>query len=138
MVLLLADQIVTTCSMISGLTGLRRRLVYSLFSGLTIWHICILLIRILKPALDYNAPMLTLAAMNVVSNSQDPYYTKLKAGEYLKHKPSGHPCDSAFHCAQKLSKGAKIAIGLIVTVVGLINIGLAMTIVRRIHWYSKV
>ncbi|KAA1466260.1 glycoside hydrolase family 9 protein [Dentipellis sp. KUC8613] len=69
-------------------------------------------------ALDYNAPMLTLAAMQVLSASSDPYFTALQDGAYAKAKPSGTPCDPAFPCKSGLSRGAKIAIGVVVGVVG--------------------
>lgn len=70
-------------------------------------------------ALDYNAPMLTLAAQNVAQNPSDPFYTSLKAGAYDAKKPKGKPCDAANSCHGGLSKTAQIVIGVIVTVVGL-------------------
>ena len=73
--------------------------------------------------MDYNAPLLTLAAMHVLNNSADPFYTSLKAGAYASKKPSGRPCDPVYDCAPPLRKGAKIAIGVIITVIGLLIIG---------------
>jgi len=77
-------------------------------------------------ALDYNAPMLTLTAMHLsngsTGNAQDPPYTSLAAGAYAQHKPKGLPCDDAFpdQCGSPpMSKGGKIALGIVVTVVGL-------------------
>ncbi|KDQ14601.1 glycoside hydrolase family 9 protein [Botryobasidium botryosum FD-172 SS1] len=76
-------------------------------------------------ALDYNAPFLTLAAMGVSKYSDDPFYTSLADGAYASVKPSGKPCDDAFPCGGSgLSRGATIAIAVIVTLVGLVLIGL--------------
>jgi len=74
-------------------------------------------------ALDYNAPLLTLAAMHVVNDTADPFYTSLKAGAYASKKPAGHPCDPVYDCTPSLSQGAKIALGVIITVVGLVIVG---------------
>jgi len=74
-------------------------------------------------AIDYNAPLLTLAAMHVSNDTADPFYTSLKAGAYASNRPSGHPCDPVYDCAPSLSTGAKIAIGVVVTVVGLAIFG---------------
>ena len=66
--------------------------------------------------------MLTLAAMHVLNDTQDPFYTSLQAGEYNKRRPQGEPCDKAFpnNCSgPQLSKGGKIAMALVITVVGL-------------------
>ncbi|KDQ06638.1 glycoside hydrolase family 9 protein [Botryobasidium botryosum FD-172 SS1] len=49
-------------------------------------------------ALDYNAPVLTLAAMGVTNFADDPYFTALQPGAYSAVKPSGAPCDPAFPC----------------------------------------
>ena len=84
-----------------------------------------------KIAMDYNAPLLTLAAMHASNDTTDPFYTSLKAGAYASKKPSGHPCDPVYHCAPPLGKGAKIAIGVIITIVGLVIIGgIAYMVVR--------
>jgi len=81
-----------------------------------------------EPALDYNAPMLTLAAMHVLNDTSDPFFTSLQAGAYEKNKPKGTPCDAAFSCSgPTLPKGAKIAIGVIVSFVGLVIVGLGVT-----------
>ncbi|THH07875.1 hypothetical protein EW146_g9178 [Bondarzewia mesenterica] len=47
-------------------------------------------------ALDYNAPLLTLAAAHALTDTADPYFTQLQAGAYDARKPSGTPCDPAF------------------------------------------
>jgi endoglucanase len=86
-------------------------------------------------ALDYVAPMLSLAAYNVLTNPLDPYFTSLQAGEYDKHKPTGQPCDAAFNCqpgagssTSSLSRAGKIAMGVIVGVAGLAIVMLTL------HW----
>jgi endoglucanase len=69
--------------------------------------------------------MLTLASMHVMTDSKDPYYTALQAGAYEKVKPQGIPCDAAFPqgCNPPgLSKGGKTAMGVVISVVGLIII----------------
>lgn len=78
-----------------------------------------------EPALDLNAPVLTLAALHVMNDTQDPFFTQLKAGAFDAVKPQGTPCDEAFPCktGHSLSKGAKIAIGVVISVVGLAIIG---------------
>ncbi|KAF8639857.1 hypothetical protein AX17_001112 [Amanita inopinata Kibby_2008] len=78
-------------------------------------------------ALDYNAPMLTLTAMHVLSDSKDPFFTTLQEGAYEKVKPDGIPCDAAFPegCGgPHLSKGSKIAMGVVISAVGLTIVGL--------------
>ncbi len=56
--------------------------------------------------------MLTLAAMHVLNDIFDPYFTRLESGTFAADKPSGRPCDAALSCNKHhLSKGAKIAIG---------------------------
>jgi endoglucanase len=79
-------------------------------------------------ALDYNAPMLTLAAMHVLSDTQDPYFTTLAAGAYEKVKPTGVPCDAVFSegCDNPhMSKKATVVLAVIVTIVGVIIFGLS-------------
>ncbi|KAI0751507.1 Six-hairpin glycosidase [Daedaleopsis nitida] len=78
-------------------------------------------------ALDYTAPLLTLAAHALVSGAGDPYYTQVRAGAYDEVRPAGAPCDAAVQTGCKrggLGKGATIAIAVVVTVVGLVVIGL--------------
>jgi len=79
-------------------------------------------------AIDYNAPLLTLTSMRVIADSKDPYYVNLQDGMYLKVKPDGLPCDAAFPQGCKgpgLSKGARIALGVSLTVVCLVIFGLS-------------
>ncbi|KAF9451625.1 glycoside hydrolase family 9 protein [Macrolepiota fuliginosa MF-IS2] len=80
--------------------------------------------------LDYNAPLLALAAYNTMQTTVDPFYTSLKAGAYVK--PAGFPCDAVFSqgCpSPKLSPGARVAMAIGITIVGLILIGLVA------YWY---
>jgi len=70
-------------------------------------------------ALDYVAPMLSLAAYNVLNNAQDPFYTSLKAGAFDKVRPTGTPCDEVFQCDKGMTTWAKIVMGVFVSVVGL-------------------
>ncbi|WWC68531.1 uncharacterized protein I206_102460 [Kwoniella pini CBS 10737] len=68
-------------------------------------------------ALDYNAMIPTLAAMQILNQTSDPPYVSIQAGTYSI--PSEQPCDAALPCeGGGLSKGAKagIAIGVIVGV----------------------
>lgn len=72
--------------------------------------------------------MLTLAAMHVLSDTKDPYFTKLAAGAYDKVKPTGLPCDAVFDegCDNPhMSKKATIVLAVIVTIVGVIIFGLS-------------
>ncbi|KAI0722260.1 Six-hairpin glycosidase [Cerioporus squamosus] len=81
-------------------------------------------------ALDYTAPLLTLAAHALLSAAGDPYYTQVRAGAYDEVRPGGAPCDAAVQTGCKhqggLSKAGKIAVGVVVSVVGLILIGLGV------------
>jgi endoglucanase len=79
-------------------------------------------------ALDYNAPLLTLASMHTLSATKDPYYVQLQEGAYLSVKPSGIPCDAVYPegCrAPAMNKGAKIAMAVCLTVVSLVVFGLS-------------
>lgn len=75
--------------------------------------------------------MLTLAAMRVWNDTADPYFTRLQAGAYAANKPNGEPCDDAFPCHSGLSKGAKIALGVVLSIVGSVMIAAAAYIYRR-------
>ncbi|KAJ6539213.1 glycoside hydrolase family 9 protein [Mycena capillaripes] len=80
-------------------------------------------------ALDYNAPLLTLAAMHVFNDTNDPFYTSLQAGAYDNVRPSGRPCDAAISdgCSgPKLPKAGLIALAVILSVVGAIILGLTL------------
>jgi endoglucanase len=62
--------------------------------------------------------MLTLAAMHVLNDTSDPFFTRLQAGAFAAKKPSGNPCDAAFHCHSGLSRGAKVALGVTLPIAG--------------------
>ncbi|KAG8690787.1 hypothetical protein FRC11_009142 [Ceratobasidium sp. 423] len=72
-------------------------------------------------ALDYNAPVLTLAAASVMTEGDDPYFTRLQDGAYASVKPSGMPCDAMYHCGSGhgLSRAGKIALAVVLSVMGL-------------------
>ncbi|KAL1681683.1 glycoside hydrolase family 9 protein [Schizophyllum commune] len=78
-------------------------------------------------ALDYNAPLLTLAAYHVQSDENDPYYVTLEEGAAVR--PRGAPCDAAITdgCSAKMSKGGIIAMAVCVGVTGLFVLGLFAT-----------
>jgi endoglucanase len=64
--------------------------------------------------------MLTLAAMHVLNDTSDPFFTRLQAGAFAAKKPSGNPCDAAFNChsGSGLSTGAKVALGVALSLIG--------------------
>lgn len=86
-------------------------------------------------ALDYNAPLLTLAANALLIGSSDPYYTQVQAGSNTADRPSGYPCDAAVStgCTHKggLTTGAQIAIGVVVGLVGL------MLLAATMYWWWR-
>jgi endoglucanase len=80
-------------------------------------------------AVDYTAPILTLAAYHIMSGDRDPFYTTLASGSYTP--TSGLPCNDAYPCGEDgdgggggggLSKAAKIAIGVVVPMIVLAGI----------------
>lgn len=76
-----------------------------------------------EPALDYNAPILTLTAMHIITDNTDPYFVQVEVGAYDKVKPKGQPCDDAIQdgCSgHRLSFGGQIALGVILGVTGLV------------------
>jgi endoglucanase len=89
-----------------------------------------LMVNWFQVALDYNAPLLTLAAAHVMNDSADPFYTRLAAGAYAARKPKGQPCDASTNCdtnaAPKLPVVGQIVIGVVVTIVGLVVVGLSV------------
>lgn len=89
-------------------------------------------------ALDYNAPMLTLAAIHALNNRNDPFYTSLEVGAYEKVRPKGLPCDAAFWqgCKGPLSKGGMIAVAIVIVVVGLVILALLALFFRALRVYS--
>jgi endoglucanase len=75
--------------------------------------------------------MLTLAAMHVLNDTSDPFFTHLQPGAFAAKKPSGDPCDAAFHCHSGLSTGVKVALGVTISIVG------CAVIVAGIWYYSR-
>jgi endoglucanase len=74
-------------------------------------------------ALDYNAPLLTIAAASVMTESEDPYFTRLQEGAYASVKPSGMPCDAMYPCkggSGGLSRAGTIALAVVLSVVGVL------------------
>ncbi|CAE6408111.1 unnamed protein product [Rhizoctonia solani] len=74
-------------------------------------------------ALDYNAPLLTIAAASVMTEAEDPYFTRLQEGAYASVKPSGMPCDAMYPCKGGrggLSRAGTIALAVVLSVVGLL------------------
>jgi endoglucanase len=72
--------------------------------------------------------MLTLAVMHVLNDTTDPFFTRLQAGAFAAKRPGGKPCDAAFPCHSGLSKGTKIAIGVVLPLVG-------FAIIAATIWY---
>ena len=83
--------------------------------------------------------MLTLAAMHVLNDSSDPFFTSLQAGAYDKVRPSGQPCDAVFSCGgPRLGRGGKIALAVVLSVVGsMLMAGIALYIYRNFHGGRK-
>jgi endoglucanase len=75
--------------------------------------------------------MLTLAAMHVLNDTSDPFFTRLQAGAFAAKKPSGNPCDAAFHCHSSLSTGAKVALAVTLPIIG------SAVIAAGIWYYSR-
>jgi len=89
-------------------------------------------------AIDYNAPILTLAAYHVMAGDRDPFYTSLASGSYAP--TPGLPCNDEYPCGGDdggsgggggLSTAAKIAIGVVVPVVFLIGLAVGVWLWRR-------
>ncbi|KAH9927154.1 Six-hairpin glycosidase [Epithele typhae] len=93
-----------------------------------------------EPALDYNAPLLALAAHALVAGSGDPYYTRVAADAYAAVRPAGFPCDAAVRtgCSSGgLSRAAAIAMGVVISVVGLTLIAVTAYWVRTAQRHSS-
>jgi len=80
-------------------------------------------------ALDYNAPLLSLAAWKVQTDGNDPYYVRLQAGAYESHRPPGtsrpcsdpsQPCPSDYY----FSRNAQIAVGVVMGLGGAVVLGM--------------
>jgi endoglucanase len=77
--------------------------------------------------------MLTLAAMQVFNDTSDPFFTRLQAGAFAAQRPSGQPCDAAFPCHSGLSTGAKVALGAVLSIVGIAIIVVGTWYYRRLR-----
>jgi endoglucanase len=77
--------------------------------------------------------MLTLAAMHVLNDSSDPFFTRLQSGAFAAQKPSGQPCDAVFPCHSGLSRGTKVALGVVLSIVGLAIIVVGTWYYRRLR-----
>jgi len=116
-----------TISLTSVATGPKQR--YAVQTRLIAIHVLSLFVKV---ALDYNAPLLALAAYSVMQTTVDPFYTALEDGAYARVKPKGQPCDAVFNegCpSPRLSPGARVAMALGITIVGVILIGMT------VYWY---
>jgi hypothetical protein len=95
---------------------------------------------VLQGALDYNAPLATLAAYSVLySSSTPPFFATLAAGAYIV--PEGHPCDAVFPCFARdgrgnLSSGAIFAIAF--SLFGLVMVLLALAAWRWLGWFRPL
>ncbi|TRM67937.1 glycoside hydrolase family 9 protein [Schizophyllum amplum] len=81
-------------------------------------------------ALDYNAPLLTLAAYHVLTDEDDPFYVTLEEGAANAHRPKGAPCDAAIDDGCNLpgmSRRGIIAMAVCVGVTGLVVLALFAT-----------
>lgn len=83
-------------------------------------------------ALDYNAPLLSLAAWKVQTDGNDPFYVRLQDGAYASHRPPGtsRPCSGSdpSTCPNNnpyyFSRGEKIAVGVIMGLGGAAILGM--------------
>lgn len=87
-------------------------------------------------ALDYNAPMLYLAAWKVATDGNDPYYVRLLSGARDSHRPPGssRPCsDPNDFCSTnnpyEFTQAEQIAVAVVMGLGGVIVLVLAM-------WYA--
>lgn len=80
--------------------------------------------------------MLTLAAVQVLNETSDPFYTSLQAGVYDKVKPKGKPCDAAIQdgcVGGHLNNPATIAMAVSIGIVGIIVVGLSIYYLLRVR-----
>lgn len=89
-------------------------------------------------ALDYNAPLVAAAVSRIARNvTKDPTYVTLSGGANI---PPGLPTDAVYNSHKKggLSKGAQIAIAVIVLVVFFAALGgLSYWQRERIRWFIR-
>ena len=75
--------------------------------------------------------MLTLAAMHVLNDTSDLYFTGLQAGAFAAKKPDGEPCDFAFPCHHSGLQRRDDRAWRCVCIVGSVVIATAAFIYRR-------
>jgi len=82
-------------------------------------------------ALDYNAPLVYLAAWKVATDGDDPYYVRLQDGAYASHRPAGtsRPCsdpddESCAGATIDFPQDRQIAVGVVMAVGALAVIGM--------------
>ncbi|KAK7695540.1 hypothetical protein QCA50_000176 [Cerrena zonata] len=79
-------------------------------------------------ALDYNAPLLTLVAATIANQTEalrEPAFVNVEEGSVVT--PKGGPCDAAYKTGcgiHPFSKGGKIALAVVITVVGVAVLGM--------------
>ena len=67
-----------------------------------------------------------------LNDTSDLYFTGLQAGAFAAEKPNGEPCVTLRSLvATPVSKGAKIALGVVLCIVGSVVIAMAAYIYRR-------
>jgi endoglucanase len=93
-----------------------------------------------QASLDYNAPLLTLAAWKVVTDGSDPYYVQLQAGAHEARKPQGdRPCQDPYAmCASDLpfTLPKQIAVGVAMGIVGIVVLILLLAY-GIIYWRKR-
>ena len=80
-------------------------------------------------ALDYVAPIVSIAAHALVNGTGDPYYIQLQAGSYDERRPTGKPCDAAISAGCPATgswRVGKIVMGAVVGAVGLFVVSLGL------------
>ena len=79
-------------------------------------------------ALDYNAPLLSLVAATIANRTEavrEPVFVSIEEGSVVT--PKGGPCDAAYKTGcgiHPFSKGGKIGLAVVVTVVSVAVLGL--------------
>ncbi|KIP09220.1 glycoside hydrolase family 9 protein [Phlebiopsis gigantea 11061_1 CR5-6] len=94
-------------------------------------------------ALDYVAPLVTIAAHALVNGTGDPYYTQVQAGSYDEKRPKGAPCDAAISTGCPTGRNwrvGKIVMGSVVSAVGVlvVSLGLYWILLERRRRAGKI
>jgi endoglucanase len=89
-----------------------------------------------KVALDYNSPLVTLAAYSILNlPSTEPYYATLSAGTYSA--PSGQPCDAVFPCRGKKRLRSAYIIAIAFSLFALVLAFALFGAWRWLGWFRK-